>query len=142
MVIPRSRSSGALSIWSKAVYLLAALKVASTLVIAAVRVVLPWSIWPMVPTLTCGFVRSNFFFAIYVPFPLQNSAQCKHMCVRGCTLAMALKLIQSFHPHPSLWMDITSKDTICPVGLCPDFGFELMWAHYYTSTNSEGISCS
>jgi hypothetical protein len=26
--------------------------------------VLPWSMWPIVPTLTCGFVRSNFFLAI------------------------------------------------------------------------------
>lgn len=25
---------------------------------AAVRVVLPWSTWPMVPMLTCGLVRS------------------------------------------------------------------------------------
>src|SRR5205814_9619889 len=36
---------------------------AETLVSAAVRVVLPWSTWPMVPTLTCGLVRSNRFFA-------------------------------------------------------------------------------
>src|SRR5437764_1099912 len=84
MVMPRSRSSGALSIWSKAVYLLAEERVASTLVMAAVKVVLPWSMWPIVPTFTCGFVRSNFFFAIC--FPHQNSAQCKHTCVRGCTL--------------------------------------------------------
>src|SRR5215212_1960881 len=34
-----------------------------TLVSAAVRVVLPWSIWPMVPTFTCGLLRSNFSFA-------------------------------------------------------------------------------
>ena len=34
--------------------------------IAAVSVVLPWSMWPMVPMLTCGLVRSNFFFAIAV----------------------------------------------------------------------------
>lgn len=27
---------------------------------AAVRVVLPWSTWPMVPMLTWGFFRSNF----------------------------------------------------------------------------------
>src|SRR5205807_10608027 len=64
MVMPRSRSSGALSIWSKAVYLLAEERVASTLVMAAVRVVLPWSMCPIVPTFTCGFVRSNFFLAI------------------------------------------------------------------------------
>jgi hypothetical protein len=25
--------------------------------------VLPWSMWPIVPTFTCGFVRSNFFLA-------------------------------------------------------------------------------
>jgi hypothetical protein len=25
-------------------------------------VVLPWSIWPIVPMFTWGFVRSNFFF--------------------------------------------------------------------------------
>src|SRR6476660_4774101 len=34
---------------------------------AAVRVVLPWSTWPMVPTLTCGLVRSNLPFAIFSP---------------------------------------------------------------------------
>ena len=32
--------------------------------IAAVRLVLPWSIWPIVPMFTCGLVRSNFFLAI------------------------------------------------------------------------------
>src|SRR5687767_15343045 len=30
---------------------------------AAVSVVLPWSMCPMVPTFTCGLLRSNFFFA-------------------------------------------------------------------------------
>src|SRR5437762_11457968 len=39
---------------------------AETLVRAAVNVVLPWSTWPTVPTFTCGFVRSNFAFAIVV----------------------------------------------------------------------------
>src|SRR6266550_3248437 len=37
---------------------------AETLVSAAVRVVFPWSTWPMVPTFTWGLVRSNFAFAI------------------------------------------------------------------------------
>ena len=32
--------------------------------IAAVKVVLPWSTWPIVPMLTCGFDLSNFSFAI------------------------------------------------------------------------------
>src|SRR4030095_8606010 len=34
-----------------------------TLVNAAVSVVLPWSTCPIVPTLTCGLVRSNFSLA-------------------------------------------------------------------------------
>src|SRR5438128_3600405 len=37
---------------------------ADTLVSAAVSVVLPWSTWPMVPTFTCGFLRSNFSLAM------------------------------------------------------------------------------
>ncbi len=32
--------------------------------IAAVSDVLPWSTWPIVPTLQCGFVRANFSLAI------------------------------------------------------------------------------
>ncbi|CAB4775550.1 unannotated protein [freshwater metagenome] len=38
----------------------------NTLEIAAVRVVLPWSMCPMVPMLTCGLFRSNFAFATFV----------------------------------------------------------------------------
>ncbi len=63
IVIPRARSSGALSIESK-LRKSASPFIASTFVIAAVNVVFPWSTCPMVPTLMCGFVRSNFFFAI------------------------------------------------------------------------------
>src|SRR5580765_4642390 len=37
---------------------------ADTLVRAAVSVVLPWSMWPMVPTFTCGLLRSNFSLAM------------------------------------------------------------------------------
>src|SRR3954452_4234858 len=62
--MPRAFSSGALSIWSKAdASLRSGYLSCSTLVIAAVSVVLPWSMCPMVPMLTCGFVRSNFAFA-------------------------------------------------------------------------------
>src|SRR5690348_16868800 len=61
--MPRSRSSGALSIWSKATYLEPP-ALASTLVIAAVSVVLPWSMCPIVPTFTCGLFRTNFCFPI------------------------------------------------------------------------------
>src|SRR3954452_17022724 len=34
---------------------------------AAVRVVLPWSMCPIVPTLTCGLVRVNVSLAIVTP---------------------------------------------------------------------------
>src|SRR2546426_11974676 len=44
---------------------------ADTLVSAAVSVVLPWSIWPMVPTLACGFFLSNFALPIVLP-PVTN----------------------------------------------------------------------
>ena len=63
MVIPRSRSSGALSIESKARYSAEPFS-ARYLLIAAVSDVLPWSMWPIVPMFTCGLVRSNFFLAI------------------------------------------------------------------------------
>ena len=62
MVIPRSRSSGALSIESKARYSAEPFR-ARYFEMAAVSDVLPWSMWPMVPMLTCGLVRSNFFLA-------------------------------------------------------------------------------
>src|SRR2546425_9833544 len=63
MVIPRSRSSGALSIWSNATNS-ASPFLAWIFVIAAVNVVFPWSTCPMVPTFTCGLVRSNFALAM------------------------------------------------------------------------------
>src|SRR5512136_682109 len=40
---------------------------------AAVRVVLPWSMWPIVPTLMCGLFLTNFSFAIPDP-PLSPPA--------------------------------------------------------------------
>ena len=64
IVIPRSLSSGALSILAKSVAVLPATLSDRTFVIAAVKVVLPWSTCPMVPMLQCGFVLSNLAFAI------------------------------------------------------------------------------
>ncbi len=57
--MPRAFSSGALSIWSYAVNV-APPDSARTFVIAAVKDVLPWSTWPIVPMLQCGLFRSNF----------------------------------------------------------------------------------
>src|SRR5438270_10923307 len=65
MVMPRAFSSGALSIWSKAVKDTLGFFSARTLVMAAVRVVLPWSMWPIVPTLRWGLERSNICFAMF-----------------------------------------------------------------------------
>src|SRR5579864_212368 len=75
MVIPRSRSSGALSIESNARNDTFGLFFDSTLVIAAVNVVFPWSMCPIVPTLTCGLTLSNFSFAISLHPRIQTSRQ-------------------------------------------------------------------
>src|SRR5713101_6841953 len=71
MVMPRSRSSGALSIESNGRNS-APPRRARVLVMAAVSVVLPWSMCPMVPTFTCGLVRSNFFFATLLALPVRT----------------------------------------------------------------------
>jgi hypothetical protein len=64
IVTPRSRSSGALSIWSYALNETFGFDAARTFVIAAVSDVFPWSTCPIVPMFTCGFVRSNFSLAM------------------------------------------------------------------------------
>src|SRR5215217_3749459 len=46
----------------------------ATLVSAAVSVVLPWSMWPMVPTFTCGLERSNFSLAMVATILLYSAA--------------------------------------------------------------------
>src|SRR5579872_479286 len=66
MVMPRSFSSGALSMSSTLRFWMFAFSVDRQLMIAAVSVVLPWSTWPVVPMLTCGLDRSNFAFAMFV----------------------------------------------------------------------------
>src|SRR5437016_4610385 len=79
MVIPRSFSSFALSIWSKGVKgLTSGILSCSTLVIAAVSVVLPWSMCPMVPILTCGLVRWNLAFATVSPRWLRSTRPGLH----------------------------------------------------------------
>src|SRR6476619_2892311 len=56
---------------------------AATFVSAAVSVVLPWSMWPMVPTLTWGLDRSNFSFAISPALALVNNVVCLLPCLTG-----------------------------------------------------------
>src|SRR3982074_3289723 len=72
--MPRSFSSGALSMSSTARFWMLECSVARQLMIAAVSVVLPWSTCPVVPMLTCGFDRSNFAFAM-MPF-----SRCPSYC--------------------------------------------------------------
>src|SRR6516165_4476532 len=105
MVIPRSRSSGALSIWSYAVNW-ASPCFDSTLVIAAVSVVFPWSTCPIVPTFTWGFVLSNFSLLILLldewsPFPGLNWRPHPY---QGCALPSELKgPLSLFTAPPTYW---------------------------------------
>src|SRR5688500_15230888 len=73
--MPRAFSSGAASIWSYALNSPPNFS-APIFVSAAVSVVLPWSTWPMVPTLTCGLVRSNLPFAMASDFQKWVAGKC------------------------------------------------------------------
>src|SRR5215472_18558951 len=106
MVMPRSRSSGALSIWSYAVNC-ASPCLANTLVMAAVNVVFPWSTCPIVPTFTCGFVLSNFSLLILLlyqwsPFPGLNWRPHPY---QGCALPTELKGPLSLLQHLQLVLE-------------------------------------
>src|SRR5215467_2738595 len=90
MVMPRSRSSGALSIESNERNLILGLCFDNTLVIAAVNVVFPWSMCPIVPTLTCGFVRSNFSFAIASPQTLMELPRLQSVSVIAINFSVLL----------------------------------------------------
>src|SRR3954466_7500168 len=83
IVIPRAFSSGALSIWSNAdASLRFGYLSCRTLVIAAVSVVFPWSMCPMVPMLTCGLVRSNLALATGFLSPcLRSRARARGLAV-------------------------------------------------------------
>src|SRR5882672_8638169 len=75
--MPRSRSSGALSIWSYARNFANPFFV-STLVIAAVSVVFPWSTCPIVPMFRCGLFRTNFSLAMIFPFWARAESSASH----------------------------------------------------------------
>src|SRR3954466_3840197 len=60
----RPRLSEALATWSYDTMVFDQPLSIDTLVSAAVSVVLPWSTWPIVPTLQWGLVRANFSLAI------------------------------------------------------------------------------
>src|SRR5262249_41621289 len=66
------------------------------MVIAAVSVVLPWSTCPIVPTFTCGFVRSNFCFAIATSSLWVQVPDRRTSCVAGLAGGYC---VQRAHPH-------------------------------------------
>src|SRR5213075_345713 len=65
------------------------------MVMAAVSVVFPWSTCPIVPTFTCGFVRSNFCFAIATDSPLGLRVRRTASGAGG----PADHLLRRVHPH-------------------------------------------
>src|ERR1700722_14613865 len=95
--MPRSRSSGALSIESNARNETFGLFFDSTFVIAAVNVVLPWSMCPIVPTFKCGLIRSNFSFAI-AHHPLSKPCGA---CREFRALLPLLRFLILGRPNPS-----------------------------------------
>src|SRR4051812_17012088 len=86
MVMPRARSSGARSIWSNATNSVTpGCAAASTFVIAAVSVVLPWSMWPIVPMLR--WVLSRWYV-------------CLLMVLCSCAGARARRAREGRMPRP------------------------------------------
>src|SRR5215207_7553025 len=103
--MPRAFSSAALSIWSNAdASLRFGYLSCRTLVIAAVSVVFPWSMCPMVPMLTCGLVRSNLALATGFLSP----------CLRS--RARALGLAGSARVVPGLLAGRLGDDLLGDVG--------------------------
>src|ERR1700730_13030168 len=100
MVMPRAFSSGALSIESNDRNWILGLCFCNTLVMAAVNVVLPWSMWPIVPTFTCGLLRSNFSFAISCRASLLPSLSHSHTAA-GTWSATGPIFPQVSYPNPA-----------------------------------------
>src|SRR5260370_15311997 len=99
MVMPRSRSSGALSIESNERNLILGFFFDNTLVMAAVSVVFPWSMCPIVPTFTCGLLRSNFSFAIASPQNVPRSPWINLSVIALNSLVLLPELrVHALHP--------------------------------------------
>src|SRR5438093_7492900 len=106
---------------------------AATFVNADVNVVLPWSTCPIVPTFTCGFLRSYFAFAISILHPpassLISTAQPSsplhpqfHATARLChgphrhqslTCATILKLCRGEDGRSQLAIRLTMRSAAC-----------------------------
>src|SRR5207244_1607633 len=71
---------------------------------ADVNVVLPWSTCPIVPTFTCGFLRSYFAFAIKYSPPSRLESYCNRPAKSpACTLnSRTSPTLPRAHRHQSL----------------------------------------
>src|SRR5262245_59298906 len=87
---------------------------AATFVSAAVSVVLPWSMWPIVPTFTCGFERSNFSFAICLsdaPGPRRRPSRApRHPAYNNRWLALWSFQFAACHPNLAGAIQRRAKD--------------------------------
>src|ERR1700761_3109898 len=102
--MPRSRSSGALSIVSNERNVFFGLCFDRTFVIAAVSVVLPWSMCPIVPMFTCGFDRSNFS----LPMTLSVFPVAKIQLPKGdapCSTGLLVLTVFALHLGNDLFRD-------------------------------------
>src|SRR5512141_461547 len=93
IVMPRAFSSGALSIWSYALYS-ALPSIWLTFVIAAVRVVLPWSMCPIVPTFRCGLFLSYFCFAMMHSLSKKEKLDFQYL---GCHRLRCRRVVIELH---------------------------------------------
>ena len=101
MVIPRSFSSGALSISATFFSFAKPLRL-KTCKIAAVRVVLPWSTCPIVPTFTWDFVRSNLPAILIFVAKRYGFRKAKHIARYKITFYELYELINSVLSKPRL----------------------------------------
>src|SRR6266487_3103146 len=91
--MPRSFSSGALSIEANSRTATLGLCLCSTLVMALVNDVFPWSTCPMVPMFTCGFERSNFSLDISSLAPFRKDQGLSQVHPKpSCLFGYALDL--------------------------------------------------
>src|SRR5436190_18585036 len=68
---------------------------------AAVNVVLPWSMCPIVPTLTCGLVRANRSLAIVPPRFQRHTCRAKLARSKGWCKSVCRELLLGVEPRTS-----------------------------------------
>src|SRR3954469_6066836 len=105
---------------------------AATFVSAAVRVVLPWSICPIVPTFTCGLLRSNFSLAMSAP---------RSSCVLREAVAFPLSHIWSRCPE-SNWRPRPYQGRALPTELHRPLHLVICSSRHLVSSGRESMTRS